>query len=616
MLQEVRIRGLGVIDDAVLELGPGLTVVTGETGAGKTMVVTGLGLLLGERADPAAVRTGQTSALVEGRFVVDAASGVAARAGEAGAELEDDGAGRRELLVARSVAAAGRSRAHVGGRAVPVSLLTELADDLVAVHGQSEQLLLRSPSRQRDVVDAVAGDAVAVPLAAYRQAWARWQEVRAEITALESRTRERAQEAERLTAALTEVERVDPRPGEDDALAAEAARLDHSEDLRTAAAGAHADLVGDAAAAEPLPDATGLLVAARRRLEVVGEHDGDLAALAGRLAEAGYVVTDVAAELSGYLASLEADPARLGAVQDRRAELSALVRRVEALAPDATHHGADGADGADGSLGHGPLARVVAWSGRAATRVAELDDEPARAQALATEAGALTDRLDGLAADLHRARADAAARLSADATAELAGLAMPDAALVVEVEERDELGPAGRDEVAMLLRAHAGAPPRPLGRGASGGELSRVMLALEVVLAGGDPVPTFVFDEVDAGVGGRAAVEVGRRLAALGHRAQVVVVTHLPQVAAFADRHLVVTKAAHGHVTASDVHSLDDAARVVELARMLAGQEESGSARAHATELLELAASARPAPPRPPTRGVPRRAPRRRRARP
>ena len=554
----MRIRGLGVISDAVLELGPGLTVLTGETGAGKTMVVTGLGLLLGDRADGGAVRAGTSSAVVEGRFVVVGGSPVAQRAADAGGEL-DDGV----LIVARSVAAGGRSRAHLGGRSVPVGALTEVADDLVAVHGQSEQVLLRSPARQREALDAFAGEAVAVPLAAYAAAWARSREVGALLEEVLGHVRERAAEAERLRLDLEEIEAVDPQPGEDAALAGQAERLAHAEDLRAAAAGARTALAGDEADATPVPDATALIEAARRSLHAVREHDPALATLADRLTEAGYAVADVGLELAGYSSSLDADPTRLQTVQERRSELATLTRK----------HAGD-------------VDAVLAWSAAAAQRLGELDGDDDRTGALQAERSELESRLQELAATLHDARAEAAGRLGVATTAELTELAMPHALLEVEVRRGGTLGPHGADEVTLLLTPHAGAPARAIARGASGGELSRVMLALEVTLAGTDPTPTFVFDEVDAGVGGRAAVEIGRRLARLAADAQVLVVTHLPQVAAFADRHLVVVKADDGRVTESGVRLLDDEGRVRELARMLAGQEDSETAQAHAAELL------------------------------
>lgn len=590
MLEEVRIRSLGVITDATLELAPGLTVITGETGAGKTMVVTGLGLLLGARADAGAVRTGAGSALVEGRFVVPGDGAVARRAAEAGAVLDDD-----VLLVSRSVAASGRGRAHLGGRAVPVAVLAELADDLVAVHGQSEQVLLRSPARQREALDRYAGDAVGAPLARYAATWRRWQDARRLAGELSRAAAERRAEAELLRLGLAEVERVAPVAGEDAALAEEAARLDHAEELRGAASSAHAALAGgdDALGGEgagAAADAVTALDAARRALEHSREHDPRLGELADRVAEVGYLLADIAADLAAYTAGTEVDPLRLQAVQERRAELAALVR---------TRGG--------GAGGAGTVDDVLAWAQRSAPRLLELEGDDDRVAQLEHEREELGGELVALAAQLSAARREAAQRLGEAASAELPGLSMPHSTLSVAVSTppvatAEDLGPHGADEVVLLLRS-AGTEARPLARGASGGELSRVMLALELVLGAGDEVPTFVFDEVDAGVGGRAAVGIGRRLARLARSRQVVVVTHLPQVAAFADRHVRVAKSvgpadgadsaegagADGEgVTVSGVSVLGDEERVTELARMLAGQEESATARAHAAELLAL----------------------------
>jgi DNA repair protein RecN (Recombination protein N) len=586
VLEEVRIRSLGVITDATLELSGGFTVITGETGAGKTMLVTGLGLLLGARADAGSVRRGADSAVVEGRFVVAPGSRAAQRATDAGAELDDD-----VLIVARSVSASGRGRAHAGGRSVPVAVLSELADDLVAVHGQSEQVLLRSPARQRQALDRFAGAAVAEPLERYTALWRRLGALDAELADIVTTARERAAEAELLRAGLDQVEAVAPQPGEDRALAAEADRLDHAEDLRAAAALAHAALTGDPLA-EDAPDAASLIEAARRPLEAVREHDPHLGSLADQLAEVGYLVADAAAELASAAEAVDVDPVRLASVQDRRARLTALVRALPAAAPDPADEAAP--SGVDA---------VLAWAERASPRLLELDGDGDRTADLRAEREVLVAQLVEVAGEVTDARAEAARRLGELATAELPELAMPHAQLLVQVSpsppsasDRDGLpglGASGADDVALLLRPSPGQAERPLAKGASGGELSRVMLALELVLAASDVVPTFVFDEVDAGVGGKAAVGIGRRLARLARDRQVVVVTHLPQVAAWADQHLRVAKAVDGQVTVSGVTALDGEERVVELARMLAGQEESGSARAHAEELLVAAAKER-----------------------
>ncbi|MFD3875692.1 DNA repair protein RecN [Streptomyces sp. NPDC058623] len=568
----MRIRSLGVIDDAVVELSPGFTAVTGETGAGKTMVVTSLGLLLGGRADPALVRIGAKAAVVEGRIVLRPDSPAALRAEEAGAEL-DEGV----LLISRTVSAEGRSRAHVGGRSVPVGLLGELADELIAVHGQTDQQGLLRPARQRQALDRYAGDAVAVPLEKYAGAYRRLRAVAVELDTLTTRARERAQEADLLRFGLDEVAAVEPLPGEDAELAAEAERLGHAESLASAAQVAHAALAGNPEDPEGI-DANTLVAGAHRALESVRAHDPVLGALAERIGELGILLTDVAGELAGYADDLDADPLRLAAVEERRAALTQLTRKY--------------GDSIDS---------VLQWAQQGSARLLELDGDDERIAELTAERDALRDELSLLAQALTDARGEAAERFASAVTAELASLAMPHARVTIDIRQTEDTegvevggrpvayGPSGADEVELLLAPHPGAQPRPIAKGASGGELSRVMLAVEVVFAGSDPVPTYLFDEVDAGVGGKAAVEVGRRLAKLAKSAQVVVVTHLPQVAAFADRQLLVEKTVDGSVTRSGVTVLEGEDRIRELSRMLAGQEDSQTARAHAEELLDAA---------------------------
>jgi DNA repair protein RecN (Recombination protein N) len=565
MLEEVRITGLGVIDEAVLELSAGFNVVTGETGAGKTMVVSGLGLLFGGRADPSRVRPGADRAVVEGRLRVEPDGPVARQVNDSGGDLDDGGS---TLILVRSVSSEGRSRATAGGRSVPVSLLTYLADDLVAVHGQADQQQLLRSGRQRQALDRFAGPDFAELLAAYQRAYHQHQQVSAELTELTAMARDRAREAEDLRRGAAEIERIEPVEGEDIELVAEEERLANADALHAAATTAHEALVGDPSSGSyETADVTGLLATARSALEAEAHHDTELGALAGRVREAAYLLADVAAELASYVESVEADPVRLAVVQERRAELTRLVRTY-------------GTGTTDGPLG-GDLAAVLSWAKSASTRLVELDGDE--------------DKIGALAAQLTAARTQTAARFAEQVTTELTALAMPHAQIVVAVTPAQDFGPHGADEVEIRLSAHPGAPALPLHKGASGGELSRIMLAIEVVFAGADPVPTFVFDEVDAGVGGKAAVEIGRRLARLARLAQVIVVTHLPQVAAFADTHLVVEKSNDGSVVHSGISRLDSAGRVRELSRMLAGLEDSAYGRAHAGELLEAAAAERAA---------------------
>ncbi|MCW2835848.1 MAG: replication and repair protein RecN [Nocardioides sp.] len=580
MLEEIRIRSLGVIESSMLELGPGLTVITGETGAGKTMVVTALGLLLGGRADPGSVRTGAAGARVEGVISVSRLPQVLAAVEEVGGEAED---GR--VVLARNIASEGRSRAWVGGAGVPVSALASVAEPLVAVHGQSDQHRLLKPGAQRDALDRFGGATLAKAAAAYGDLHARLVDVERELRLVVLSAQERAREADLLRFGLSEIEAVSPEAGEDVALAAEEGRLGFADTLRTAAEQAREALSSE----EGRADALATTSIARTLLEGVREHDTQAGELADRLAEITYLLSDAAADVASYAARLETDPARLSSVSERRAALTSLTRKYG----DTIDH-------------------VLTWAEAASLRLLDLDSTDEKIAELAAERTLLRDQLTAAAAKLTSARQRAAKRLGALVTTELGLLAMPHAALTVavrdqEVAEPDDPTPAvlnvdgrwlratsaGVDDVELQLAANTGADARPLHKGASGGELSRVMLAVEVALAETSPVPIFVFDEVDAGVGGKAAIEVGRRLAQLARDAQVLVVTHLPQVAAFADRHVVVHKSSDGTVTTSGLTVLDDAGRERELSRMLAGLEESDSALAHARELLHTAAPAR-----------------------
>jgi DNA repair protein RecN (Recombination protein N) len=577
VLEELRITGLGVIEDTTLPLTRGMNVITGETGAGKTMVVTGLGLLFGGRADTGRVRADPGKASVEGRLRLSAtiASAVAARVVDAGAEPDEDGS----LLLSRTVTIEGRSHAHVGGRAVPVSLLGEIGEQVVAVHGQSDQLRLLRPSEQRSALDRFAGPEHEKLLQEYRELFARWRAIAEDLDDRRRNARERHQEADLLRLGLDEITRVDPQAGEDEELRAEAQRLEHAEGLRTAAHVAHQAIAGGGETDSE--DASSLVGTARRTLDGQSGVDAKLGEYSARLEEAASLLGDVAVELSTYLASLDADPDRLQTIYERRAALRALTRKY--------------ADDVDG---------VIAWADRGRERLAVLDTSDEALEELERELHRLAAEVAELAGRLRLARLEAAGRFSEQVTVELAGLAMPHSRIEVVVNPRAGgrgeptlvvdgadcgVSADGADEIELRLLAHPGAPALPLQKGASGGELSRVMLAIEVVFAGVGGPPTLVFDEVDAGVGGRAAVEIGRRLARLARNHQVLVVTHLPQVAAFADRHLVVAKDTGGAITTSGVRVVEETERARELARMLAGLPDSDLGIAHAEELLAVA---------------------------
>ncbi|MGW1739166.1 DNA repair protein RecN [Nocardia sp. NPDC001965] len=586
MLTEIRIDGLGVISTATAQFHEGLTVLTGETGAGKTMVVTSLHLLSGARADAGRVRLGANRAVVEGRFTVeelnDAARGAAERVLESAAAVADDDG---TVIAIRTVGSDGRSRAHLGGRGVPASVLADFTAPMLTVHGQNDQLRLQRPEQQLHALDQFADATVGPLLREYVEQRRSWLDARTALLERTARGREMAAEAERLTQSLAEIDAVAPDPGEDERLVAEIRRLSDLDSLREAAATAHEALAGPAGDPGEGSGALDALGVARSRVE--GAEDPALAALSPRLAEAIAVVVDLTTELSGYLSDLPSDPGALESMLSRQAELKSLTRKY---APDI-----------DG---------VIAWADEARTRLESLDVSEGTLAALTAEVEAGADRLRAAAVQLTAARTAAAGELGAAVTEELSGLAMGKARLEVEVRplpaggqdsapllvDGTELhaGPAGVDEVEFRLAAHSGAQSLPLSKSASGGELSRVMLALEVVLAGAEHGATMVFDEVDAGVGGRAAVEIGRRLARLARTHQVIVVTHLAQVAAFADTHLVVDKSDDGDgAVNSGVRALTQDERIVELARMLAGLDDTETGRAHAWELLNTARAER-----------------------
>ena len=562
MIEEIHIRDLGVITDARLPLQPGLSVLTGETGAGKTMVVTALGMLLGARSDASSVRSGAKSALAEAVVRLPHNHPALTLAQDAGGSVEELNGEQSELLLARTVNASGRSRAHIGGCSAPIGTLADIGHTLVAVHGQSDQLRLKSAAAQRHALDSYAGETLTRLLGEYRTTYDRYRAAAAELKEVRENSRARALEAQTLRGALEEIDSVDPQEGEDTALKAESLKLMNVEALRTAAATASAALAGSEYAEGDEANVLGLLDTARGALQHQAEADEELASLAHRLNEVLILSTDISSDLASYTASLDGEsPERLAHVQNRLAQLKNLTRK----------YGAD-------------ITEVLDWAQASRARLNTLTDDPTRQENLEAELVTLRQKLGEQSQALLEARRGAAQTLAEAVSEELTALAMPNASLIVEVSEAEKFSPYGKDTVTFMLAPHKNAAPRPLGKGASGGELSRVMLALEVVLAEVDPVPTFIFDEVDSGVGGKAAIEIGRRLAMLAQHVQVLVVTHLPQVAAFADQHILVLK--NDDASLSKVQVLTDEQRVVELARMLAGHDQSEAAQEHARELL------------------------------
>ena len=556
MLTELRIRNVGVIDDVTLRFGAGLNVLTGETGAGKTMVVSALQLLLGQRADADRVRAGAAAALVEGCIAPPPVA--------AGDWTDADDT---ELIVSREVAAAGstgRSRARIAGRMAPISALSDCLAAVVELHGQDDSSRLTGGAMQRELLDRFGGEELAAAAHAYRATFAAWRAAAAQLEQLRTAAQDREREADRLRFELGEIAAVDPHPGEEAQLDADLGRLEHAETLTSAAMTAAAALTDDSGARD-------LLATAAAALNAAAGFDAELDDLASRVTSLTAEAQDAGLELHRYATDLEADPAALEVLRERHAGLVRLSRKY--------------GQAASGEI---DTAGVIAYAQRTQQALADLESGEQRAAALAAELERLTDALTADAKQLHDERTAAGKRLSESVQGHLGDLAMAGARFDVELEA---IAPAmhGADRVTFLLAANAGEPALPLGKAASGGERSRVALALRLALTDADATPVLVFDEVDAGIGGATALEVGRKLAWLARRRQVLCVTHLPQLAAYADHHFRVTKAAEGERTVASVDLLDDAARVAELARMLSGQPDSTAAADHAAELLRTA---------------------------
>lgn len=567
MLAEIAISNLGVIRHASAELAPGLTVLTGETGAGKTMVVTGLRLLTGGRADASRVRTGAQEAVVEGALSIadlpeSTLSAVHAIAEGAGAGPDENG----EYVVSRAVKATGRSSAHLGGRKVPAATLGDLAGHLLTIHGQNDQLRLLAPEQQLAALDRFE-PAIAQKLSSYRDVYVQWREASKDLKDRTEKRLELAQEMDRLRFAIEEIDAVAPVDGEDADLVATINRLQDVDALREAAQTALVAIDGAEAvggysteAEEAASDLVG-----RAQAALVGASDEELRELGVRLGEVAGVLADVSAELGSFTADLPTDPDELERLLQRQQELKGLTRKY---APD--------------------IAGVLAWREKAGKRLSKIDTSEEAIDELKRRVAELEAELKKRAAALTKARNKAAKNLGEAVTEELHGLAMPKAQLRVELAEA-KFGRDGADAVEITLAPNSALEPKPLATSASGGELSRVMLALEVILSESSAGGTLVFDEVDAGVGGRAAVEIGRRLARLALRHQVIVVTHLPQVAAYANTHLHVSKDVGDEAVTSGVGNLTDEQRIEELARMMAGLDDSDTGRAHAAELFKRA---------------------------
>jgi DNA repair protein RecN (Recombination protein N) len=545
VLRELHISGLGVIEDLDLEMHPGLNVLTGETGAGKTMVTVGLTLAMGARAGSALVRDGASAARVQARF--DAPEGAE--------EWAEDG----EVILSRSVSADGKSAARIGGQLASASTLGQLGTTLVEVHGQGQSQGLLSSATQTGFLDRFAGEAHLGALVSYRETWERFGHARTSLEDLSAASREREREVDLLAYQIREIEVVDPQEDETELLTAEEARLSHVERLLERSAESEDRLSGETGLVD-------LSAQVANALHAAAGLDAGAEDLAGRARALSAELGELARDVREYREGLSADPSRLQEVRERMSALRGIQRKYGATDHD-----------------------VLAFLADAAARLATLSTADERLAELSEEVDRLGNDLQQRAAAIGRARAGAAPALEEALTRELHELGMPGAIVAVGLEPTSELGSAGGERVEMLLSPSLGQRAGPLAKTASGGELSRTMLACRSVLADLDDVATLVFDEVDAGIGGEAGLAVGRRLARLAEGRQVLVVTHLPQIACFADRHVFVDKVG-GTAT---LRILSDDERVRELSRMLAGLTGSEGAVTHAEELLATAAAAR-----------------------
>lgn len=567
MLHELHIRNLGVIEEATAEFSTGLSVVTGETGAGKTMVVSSLRLLSGHRADASRVRNGADKASVEGIFSADSPA-VEELVDQVGGYIDEG-----EVIASRTVNATGRSRAHLAGKTVAAGVLGEFAGHVITIHGQNDQMRLLDPVRQLGALDDYAG--LADTVAEYREKRAEWLRLDEDLRRRMAARRDLALESETLQRAVEAIDDIDPQPGEDAEVKAQIKRLQAADDIRAGLQRAQAALDGldGMGSGDDFGDSEGagaLVSQAANELSglVDPDDEGDtLSGLADRLNEVGVLLSDISSEIGQALLDVP-DPDELDGLLQRQTQL----RELRKYAVDV-----------DGAL---------AWRDQARERLESMDVSDEALQKLQDEVASAREAASAIAGKLSGARVRASKKFSKAVTEEIRGLHMS-AEIRVDVRQQEELGPHGLDEVEFQLVQ--GGNVNPLAGSASGGELSRVMLALEVVLAAGsDGGRTMVFDEVDAGVGGKAAVEIGRRLAKLAIENQVIVVTHLPQVAAFGDAHVYVAKATSKDSVTSSVRTLSEDERTEELSRMLAGLE-SETGRAHAEELMAMAKEAKAA---------------------
>ena len=560
-LEEISIRNLGVIESANIEFSPGLTVLTGETGAGKTMVLTAVGLVLGSKSDGDLVRTGSERSIVSAKFSL--LPDLAKSLSESGEDVMEN-----ELIISRTVSAEGKSRINIGGALSTTTRAAELSQNLIEIHGQSNNARLLKNSVQRELLDLFVKSSD--ELIRYQSIFEDYKEIDLRISELRQQLSKADSEIAALTVFGDAFSKVMPKPGELESIEQEISKLGSVEEL-------HSTITTGLNLLEPEEQSvTSTLQAVRKLLEQSKDKDSSLTPLIDKYSELVLDLGDVVSELLVYLNRLEADPERFEYLQERKAAINSLIKKY--------------GQGSDRTLA---LSELVDRFENTKEKITDLSGGERRIGELEKEQAEIFAKLRDAALELSAKRIAGAVQLSGQVTEEIRSLSMPKATLICEVKQRDsekfsDYSVTGLDDVNFLFSGHSDAGALPLAKVASGGENSRVMLAIAVVLAHSSHIGTYIFDEVDAGVGGAAAVEVGRRLKALAKNAQVIVVTHLAQVAVWADNHLVVQKDQTGSISASGVRSLRSEDRKVEIARMLSGQSQSLTAQEHAAELLQL----------------------------
>jgi DNA repair protein RecN (Recombination protein N) len=558
-LEEVSIRSLGVIESSNIEFKSGLTVLTGETGAGKTMVLTALGLVLGDKSDADLVRVGAERATVTGKFRVT--KEIENLIEENGGEVEDHSA-----VITRTVSAQGKSRISIGGALTSTNFVSELSEKLIEVHQQSSSLKLTKPHTARELLDAFGS----ISLTDYEIVFNNYRDLKSRIKDLKTQMARRDLEIAELTDFASAFNALKPQINELQSIENSLGKLGAVEEINQALS-----LALNALENEDV-SAMNLLNQARKELDPIRDKDKELEELIENFNEKLLDLQDLTSNLTSYLSSLEADPKQFAALQERKSAINSLIKKY--------------GKGSDRELAYQQL---LIDGENVNDRLKDLSGGEQRILEMERELAVLFNGLKDEAQKITKSRIKYAKILSDLVTQEIKNLSMPNAFLEINVttedsESESSYQPFGIDTIEILFCSHQGGKALPLNKVASGGELSRVMLAIEVVIADKQNIGTYIFDEVDAGVGGKAAIEIGRRLSNLSKKAQVIVITHLPQVAVWADQHLVVKKNEGGSVTQSDVLEVSANEREREIARMLSGQEQSQTAQQHASELLQI----------------------------